>query len=107
MGGKISVPRCVPKDLIIKIAMDQEKGKRRDRLASGDGHLRRRWRRQNMDLPGGDGDALRGGGVVSPEALDEASRRNSPSNQVLLSLMLLHFESEPATQDALQEKVNA
>lgn len=55
-----------------------------------------------MYFPGGHGHGVLVGGVAAPKALDEGGRGHPAPDHVLLALLLLDFEREPAAQDALQ-----
>jgi hypothetical protein len=58
-----------------------------------------------MDLPRGETPTLGHCAVVPPKALDEAGGGHTSPNQVLLALMLLHFEGEPRAEDSLKRNL--
>ena len=54
-----------------------------------------------MYLPRGRGHGMLVGGVAPPQTLDELGGGLPAPDHVLLALLLLHFERQPGTQNAL------
>lgn len=56
-----------------------------------------------MYLPGGNGHGHLVRGIAAPQTLDEFSRGLPSPDHVLLSLLLLHLESQPGAQNTLEQ----